>query len=150
MYNLEQVYNENKVYIYNLCFRYLKNKELAQDIASDTFLKFQENGNFEGKSNIKSYIGRIAINLCIDELKNPNAIDRLIDIEFVEYSDNYDVFLGILNNLNPPELRILKLKYIDGIEFKDLAKMYGLGVSAMKMRVKRIKDNMNKIYESLL
>jgi RNA polymerase sigma-70 factor (ECF subfamily) len=145
MYNLEQVYKENKRYIYNLCFRYTKNKEVAEDITQDTFLKFHLNGNFKENSSLKTYISRIAINMCIDHYKKPK-FETITDVKEVALSDNYSDLMDIVSQVNDNDLNLLKSKYIDGIEFKDLAKIHGCSISAMKMRVKRLKDGLVKKY----
>jgi DNA-directed RNA polymerase specialized sigma24 family protein len=54
--------------------------------------------------------------------------------------------MDIVSQVNDNDLNLLKSKYIDGIEFKDLAKIHGCSISAMKMRVKRLKDGLVKKY----
>lgn len=53
-----------------MCFLYLKDMHLAEDALQDTFIKaFNCYGQFNGKSNEKTWLTRIAINVCKDYLR---------------------------------------------------------------------------------
>lgn len=43
---------------------------------------------------------------------------------------------------------LLIMKYADGLKIEELSELTGLGQSAVKMRLKRIKENVNTMYQS--
>lgn len=59
-------------------YLYLKDRQLAEDVTQETFLKaFRQLDSFRGESSPKTWLVRIAINLCKDEWKR--AWNRLVD-----------------------------------------------------------------------
>ncbi|HVC30223.1 MAG TPA: sigma-70 family RNA polymerase sigma factor [Steroidobacteraceae bacterium] len=55
--------------VYNLCLRMLASREVAEDIAQDTFLlAYRGIGRFQG-GNLRAWLLRIAANACYDELR---------------------------------------------------------------------------------
>lgn len=56
--------------IYNFVLRFLGDAARAEDLCQETFLRLVERASdFEGGSSLKTWIYRIARNLCIDELR---------------------------------------------------------------------------------
>lgn len=56
--------------VYNLCLNYLQQREDAEEVTQNVFVKVHEKmGGFSGKSTIKTWIYRITINQCLDHLK---------------------------------------------------------------------------------
>ena len=59
--DIEKIYNLYFDDIYKFMLSFTKNKEIAQDITSETFLKVINNpSKFENISNLKSYLFIIA------------------------------------------------------------------------------------------
>lgn len=74
----ESVYNEYKNLVYNVCLHYVLNKEDAQDVAQEVFVKIYHNisqYNPEAAS-LKTWIYRISINQSLDFLKSKKAKKR--------------------------------------------------------------------------
>ncbi|SRR5579883_635983 len=67
--------------IYNSCYRMLGNKEEAEEIVQDTFLKIHQGIDaFRNETSFSAWIFRIAHNLCIDCLRTRKRKKR--DIQF--------------------------------------------------------------------
>ena len=65
---------------YRLAFRYLQNREAAEDVVQDSFLKLWENPSLwqpDRNSKFTTWFYRIVVNLCLDQLKRkkPEALD---------------------------------------------------------------------------
>ncbi len=72
--------------IYRYCYFRLKNKETAEDITQETFLRFLKHGEYQGKGNELHYLYVIARNLCIDEYRRravAGAQEEFVD-EFIQ------------------------------------------------------------------
>src|SRR5215213_12043538 len=73
--------------IYQLAFRYLKNREDAEEVAQDVLLKvYQKIDAFRGDSALSSWIYRITFNAAMSRLREfkqnlPNAIEKSSDEE---------------------------------------------------------------------
>lgn len=51
----------------NMCYIYLRDRELAEDALQETFLKaYRTRSSFRGDSHEKTWLTRIAINTCRD------------------------------------------------------------------------------------
>lgn len=100
----EEVFSEHWYYIKCLCSRMLDNPDMAKDCAQETFGKAFENiHKFEGKSSLKTWITRIAINQCNMRIRsskirmiqdlNPKALrlDTIRDLHAPNLM-NHDVF----------------------------------------------------------
>ena len=73
--------------IYQLAFRYLKNREDAEEVAQDVLLKvYQKIEAFRGDSALSSWIYRITFNAAMSRLREfkqnlPNALEKVTDDE---------------------------------------------------------------------
>ncbi|KPK95786.1 hypothetical protein AMJ80_03650 [bacterium SM23_31] len=73
----------------------LHNRNRAEDIFQDTFIKVLENaGKFDNRYKFSTWIYRIALNLCINELRKRQRENRRI------YSQNMDnIYCNILDRI---------------------------------------------------
>ena len=98
-----------------LCFLYLKDAHLAEDAVQDTFFKvFRNYGSFEGRSDEKTWITRIAINVCKNYLRNPwrKHVDESTALESIPYDGGLD---GGQDDIVVSEIMKLPAKYKDVI-----------------------------------
>jgi RNA polymerase sigma factor (sigma-70 family) len=66
----DQLYEQYKNMVYNLALNYVQNHEDAQEITQDVFVSVHRSLDaFEYKSNISTWIYRIAINRSLDYIK---------------------------------------------------------------------------------
>ena len=58
--------------VLRMCFLYLKDSHLAEDASQETFLKVYRNyAQFDGTAGEKTWVMRIAINVCKRQLRSP-------------------------------------------------------------------------------
>ncbi len=76
--------------VLNTCYKFLLNKEDAEDVYQETFIEvFKSIHSFKGKSKLSTWIYRIAVTKSLDELKKRNrkkrisAIGKLVHLEEV-------------------------------------------------------------------
>ncbi len=63
--------------IYNTCLHHLQNIEEAEDITQEIFVEvFQSISKFKQDSSLSTWIYRIAVNKCIDQLRSKNRKKR--------------------------------------------------------------------------
>jgi len=80
--DIEKIYHIYFDDIYKFMLSFIKNKEIAQDITSETFLKVINNPDkFENISNLKSYLFTIAKNTYINYYKRNKIYISTADIE---------------------------------------------------------------------
>ena len=136
--------------------RYLtRSPDDAEDLAQEVFVKaYFGLGRFEGRSSFRTWIQRIKVNHCLNHLRKKK--DRVfVDVhdEVVGFEEALRVepvgerraeawsererVREILDSL-PETLRIpLVLRDLDELSYQEIAETLGIGLSAVKMRIKR-------------
>lgn len=157
---VEVLYKRYSVKIYRKCLTFVKDSLLAEDLTHDIFIKILMNlSKFKHKSKFSTWIYSITYNYCIDFLRKdrkhkfsslpenetmPLAADDSEDAELKEIESTRLLYL--LDQVNTDEKMILIMKYQDGLSIKEIQGVFEVSESAIKMRIKRAKDKMRKLY----
>ena len=86
---------KHKSRIYNFIFSKVLNRDIAEDIFQETFIKViktLKNGVYNEEGKFLSWVMRISHNLIIDHFRKSNRMPKF------EASDDYDVFQFITDN----------------------------------------------------
>lgn len=148
--------------IYNLGLHLLKNEHDAEDLLQETFIKVFENlETFEGRSNIYTWIYRVATNIALMKLrkgKKETLVDDFMenyDFPEAHHSPSENIFtpmIAILNNelkdqLNSaldriPEIyrTVFILRDIEGLSTREAAESLGISENNVKVRLKRARS----------
>ena len=71
-HELERLVLQYQQPLLRTCFLYLRDRALAEDAVQDTFLRaLQAWPKFRGESTVETWLVRIAINVCKNQLKSP-------------------------------------------------------------------------------
>ena len=148
--------------------RYLtRNPEFSEDLAQEVFVKvFFAMGRFEGRSSFRTWIQRIKINHCLNFLKKQGR-KTFLDVEdekvknmgelalrpaVEEVMMNHDErerITAILDAMSD-SLRIpLLMRDMDQLSYQEVAEGLGVGLSAVKMRIKRGREEFRRRYREL-
>jgi RNA polymerase sigma-70 factor, ECF subfamily len=107
MPTLEELYHSHLDMIFRICSRYTRDREEAEDLTQETFLRIDRNlVRFRGDSQLGTWIYRIATNCCLDHLRKHKSRTRV----YVEYLDTL-----VLHNLSPEGDRVLAKIDLDRI-----------------------------------
>ena len=131
------------------CVMYLNDLQLAEDAVQDTFIKVYQNySKFNNKSSIKTWVTRIAINVCKDYLRK-NKVD-IIDGDNIlnQISSNYGVEGIIEDNQLVEVIMGMPVKYKDVIilyyylelKTKEIANVLAVPNATVSIRLKRAKE----------
>ena len=73
----KELFDNYKSLVFNVALQYVQNKEDAEEITQDVFVKIHEKLNFfQNQSSLKTWIYRIAINQSLDFLKAQKSLKR--------------------------------------------------------------------------
>ena len=158
--------DQYKDLVFTVAIRTLKNREEAEEVAQDTFIKvFKSLKNFKGDSKLSSWIYRIAYNTCLDrvkkhkkELKNTlieevrseavmemgNALDELVMEERVE------TIKRCMQLLSPVDAALLTLFYFEEKDLKETAKVLDLSANTAKVKLFRARNRLGTILKKQL
>jgi RNA polymerase sigma-70 factor (ECF subfamily) len=83
----EYLYRRHERRIYALCFRLIRNSDLAEDFVQDTFLQaFRHIATFRGSSKFSTWLSRIAINVVFTKMRR--AKSRIAEISVDSFEDD--------------------------------------------------------------
>ena len=130
----------------------------SEDLAQEVFLKaFFALERFEGRSSFKTWLQRIKINHCLNYLEkkrrrpvvdvdNPDLRDRE-ELHVAPEAERRVVMMSererivtILDSLSETLRVPLVLRDADGASYQEIADQLGIGLSAVKMRIKRARE----------
>ena len=148
------IYNLHASKIQRLCLGYASgNNELAKEWLQETFIKVWKHRNsFKGKSSIDTWIYRIAVNVCLGDLrKTKKSItineDLLSNTSNDDDNDNEEgnikkMYLCIdkLNEQN----RALILLELENIPQTTIAETVGINHGTLRTRLSRIRKSLLK------
>lgn len=161
----ELLYDRYSTKIFHKCLSIIKDREAAKDCTHDIMVKiFMKLGDFKGKSAFSLWVHSISYNYCMDYLSKQKRLD------FSDYSDHeYEAVANddesleskllqdlkltqleiVFEQLTPDERIILLMRYQDGLSVKEISDTLNVGESAVKMRLKRSRDHLAKLINTL-
>ena len=156
---LAQIFDLYASPIYSYLLRLCHDSELADQIVGDVFSKLLEK-LVEGKgprTNLRSYLYQIAYHLFIDQTRYNQHI---APIEIVEYfsgdSDTVQdeienralldaVLLAINNDLTNDQRHVIILRFLEGMDLKETAKIVRKSVNNVKVLQSRGIEKLRKV-----
>jgi RNA polymerase sigma-70 factor, ECF subfamily len=151
--------------VYGLVRRYFSVDD-SYDVAQDVFVKvFRSLGSFGGKSSLKTWIFRIAINTCYDELKKRKARESEMAYDCGEaivktgdmtndpqvQLDRKELFreLGEAVSSLPIDSRhIFILREIEGFTYGEISCILDIPINTVKSRLYRARESLrNRLRE---
>lgn len=132
----------------HVCTGVLISSSSLDDTVQDIMLKvFHNLYKFEQRSSFKTWLMKIAVNICISyNRKSLNEARYIVDMEThikesveveIDSISEEDSFQKLIQPLDEIERQIVTLKFVAEIEFYEIANILGLGLSAAKMRYYR-------------
>jgi RNA polymerase sigma factor (sigma-70 family) len=152
--------------VYNLCVRMLRNREDAQDVAQDVFIKvFSMLDRYDEQYAFRSWLFKIAANQCIDFIRK-NRVKLLRLDEPVEYKGEEierqlkdeaptpedtvqadeisKVLLAITDELPPHYRSMIVLRHQEHLAYEEIAELMDLPLGTVKARIHRARAMMKE------
>lgn len=152
----ETLYNRYVNKVYRRCLSMTKDAEKAEDFTHDIFLKvFAKLDAFQERSSFSTWLYSIAYNYCSDQLRiakrfNYASIEEGLsqsapDFEAAQlHEETLEVVRQAMATLSTKEQTLLRLKYEDNMSVDEIAQLYNLKSSAVKMRLKRSREKIQR------
>lgn len=157
----EILYDRYSRLVFNKCYGFAKDEDEAKDLTQDVFLKlFVKLASFKGDSKFSTWLYAFTYNHCVNYVTRNTA--KKIEKQSVDYADienisdvedesdfltmKVDKLQAALELISPDEKMILLLKYQEFLSIKEIENVFGIGESAVKMRIKRAKDRLITVY----
>lgn len=148
--------------VFHKCLSITKNDFDARDCAHEAILiSFEKIQSFKGKSEYSTWLYAITTNYCLSFCKKKqriietsvlsvqnNVAAQEREFDLVQYPDLHETLEVLLNNISDYEKELLIEKYSNQLTIEELQEKYGLGASAIKMRLSRAKQRMLDYYDT--
>jgi RNA polymerase sigma-70 factor (ECF subfamily) len=155
--------DDHKDLVYTLCIRMLGNREDAEEVSQDVFIKvFTALRNFKGDSKLSTWIYRIAYNACLDRLKKSKKermrveVDHLKSVAFSVMDNALDRMVqeersALINSclaaLPAEDASILTLFYFEERNLLEMEKVLDLSANTIKVRLFRARKKLAAVME---
>jgi RNA polymerase sigma-70 factor (ECF subfamily) len=142
--------------------RMLGDRHDAEDAIQDTFLSaYAALGRYREQQTFRAWLFRILINRCRSIARQrrrrqfrfvaEGAVPEAAGAEGPQGDPGLrDALQGALDALDPKLREAFLLKYGEGLEYREMSALTGVGISALKMRVKRACQTMRPGLEAEL
>ena len=147
----QRIYQENYTKVIRLCLGYVKGNEfLAKDLAQEVFVKvWQSFHDFRHQSHISTWIYRITVNTCLQELRKKKYVDLKRDLEHddttnaLENEARFEAMYKCINTLSAENKTIILLE-LEQVPQMEIAEIIGISHVAVRTRIHRIKEQLSK------
>ncbi len=128
--------------LYRFCLMQMKNPPDAEDVLQEVFLKrLYSAPKFNTPEHEKRWLFRVALNLCRDEWKRSRRRDLPLEAaSLLTLSSEEQELLQEVAALPEKQRTVIHLHYYEGYSVKEIAKLLGVTVPTVKMRLKRGRD----------
>lgn len=152
---LIQMVNEYQGTLLRLCYVILHDEEQAKDAVQETFLRAYKGwSNFRGASSEKTWLMRIAVNLCRDTQRGGwfRHVDKRVTPEDLPASsmmaeqEDLDVMCAVMEL--PPKLReVVTLYYWQEMNLHEIGQALNIAPSTASIRLKQARGKLSKTLE---
>lgn len=156
--------------IYNIALRMTANQDDAEDMTQEIMIKiFRSLGSFKGNSKFSTWIYRVAVNTCLDELKKKKNKKHLsLDAEIsgddgenqieikddspspeklAEQNELRDMVAAAVKLLSDEHRAVIVLRDIRGMSYSEIAEILGCSDGTVKSRISRARAQLKMILE---
>jgi len=163
----ELLVRKHKMTVFNTIYSIMGNIQEADDIAQEVFLKvYTKAGSFRGESSFSTWLYRIVVNSCLDELrKRKNRIIsyetefsqeeklKLKDVlaskeedvsEELRRKELEDIIQKGMNSLPEKDRIILTLKEIEGLSYSEISQIMKISLGKVKIWLFRARQKLKE------
>ena len=131
-----------------LCRVYLKEESLAEDAMQETFIKAYKNlHTFRGDSSDKTWLFRIAINVCRDMQRTSwfRNIGRMVSLDSVQIqqpqkSEISHALMDEIMRLPKKYREVILLYYYEDMKQNEIAEILGVSVTTVCRRIEKARE----------
>ena len=156
-----ELVNTYKDLVFSLALKMTKNREEAEEVSQDTFIKvFRSLNRFKGDSKLSTWIYKVAYFTCLDRLKKQKreqhivAIDEFTEhqvktidnaLDMMEKEERKVAIQDCLQLLPSNDVALLTLFYFEELSLEEIAKIVDLTANNVKVKLYRSRKKLASI-----
>ena len=147
-----QTVKEHKSTIYTVCYMFSQDADEVNDLFQEVLVNIWKGfDSFEHRSDIKTWIYRVALNTCIslDRKKRRAATVRVtMDINLFKDSDEdtrqVDMLHKRISKLQPFD-RAIVLLWLENLPYEEIGQIVGISTKNVSVRLYRIREQLKNM-----
>ena len=144
--------------VFSLAFKMTKNREEAEEVSQDTFIKAYKNlKSFKGDSKFSTWLYRIAYHACLDNLKKNkkhntsfeinevtfNQIKSVEDtLQTIERKERAQILDDCLLQLQDDERSLIWMFYYEELSLKEIIEVTSMSEANIKVKLHRARKKL--------
>ena len=150
-----QVYEKYSLRMLGLCFRYVSNDMVAEDVMVEGFLRvFSKIDQFSGEGSFEGWIRRIMVNEALGHIRKQKRIpedamsdeaENIPDYACADQNLNAEELLNLIGELPVGYRTVFNLYAIEGYAHSEIAELMGITESTSKSQLHRARALLQKM-----
>jgi RNA polymerase sigma-70 factor (ECF subfamily) len=148
----ESLFSRHQEYVYRICYGMLGHPQDAEDAAQEAFVRaLSKLEGFRGNSAFRTWLHRVAVTTCLDQLRRRKSsvpLDEILELEEPKRQPP-ELKLEVaeaLNCLDPGERAALVLREVEGLTYTEIAEALECSVEAVRSRLYRARQHFRRVY----
>lgn len=137
--------------IFRYCYYKVHNRELAEDLTQETFLRFLERTQYHGMNKDLQYLYTIAGNLCVDMYRKKSTEELTDNIpDNADYEDDILTSVALadaIKKLSDEERELIILRYINEVPIGVLSRLFNISRFKMSRKIREILNHLKKEFD---
>lgn len=144
--------------MFGVCLRYIGDRDMAQDLLHDSFLKIYasfDKFNWRGEGSLRAWMERVVVNTVLQHLRKNDVLNKSAELDGVaesyEEPDPSDVetipqstLMGFINELPDGYRTVFNLYTFEDKSHKEIAQMLGINEKSSASQLFRAKGVLAK------
>lgn len=161
--HFKAVVEANRDRIYRICCCHIRDEHERQDAYQETLVRIWRSlPGFNGRSELSTWLYRIAVNTCITHLRGVRRRNRLIDDRPLDdpglptssapsadaaLEDDVRKLHECVRRLPPVDKTLVSL-YLEDIDAREIGQILGTSEGNVRVRLHRTKEKLRDLWES--
>lgn len=164
----EKIIQKYQSKVFGLIYNMTKNQNEIEDLAQEVFIKIYKNlGKFKGESSLYTWIYKITVNLCLDEMKkrkNVIYLDEKIEVDdgevnrelpsedksqekLYEEKELQEKLHNCINKLPEKQRVMIVLRDIKGFSYEEISKITDVKLGTVKSQINRARLKLKELLD---
>ncbi|MFK7948147.1 MAG: RNA polymerase sigma factor [Saprospiraceae bacterium] len=153
----KELYKLYYSYGMSICLRYSKNRQEAQEILNDGFVKvFKNLDKYDIKLSFKAWLRRILINVAIDYYRKHHKYQHTLEIVHNQHFDespdalhnlSVEEIMKMVHRLSPAYRMVFNLYVVEGYKHQEIAEQLNITVGASKSNLAKARMKLRAMLE---
>ena len=144
-----ELINQYQKAVYNVCYRITGNKQDAEDISQETFIRaYKYLNNFDNEKPFGPWIKKIAANLSLNAIKSKESTHVFLDEKVISSKsnnpekeiskqENQEIIHQAIISLSPKQRTVIELRHYQDLSYKEISEALNIPITDVKSHLFR-------------